>query len=162
MEQEVWKNATQAQIVVVRNTPSGHPRHEVIVGGRNFSISAEDRMMNQNMSATPELDVFANGMLQPVKLPEGTDPHIMENPNHIPDDQLPDFFKLHYKVFPKRLSEITNPVVLERLLSIAEEQDATVKQISAIRARLDELNPPQPEPDLDETGVVKIKPVTPR
>jgi hypothetical protein len=86
----------------------------------------------------------------------------MENPNHIPDDQLPDFFKLHYKVFPKRLSEITNPVVLERLLSIAEEQDATVKQISAIRARLDELNPPQPEPDLDETGVVKIKPVTPR
>lgn len=163
MDQEVWKNATKSQIVLLRNGgPGGAPRHEMITGERTFSISPDERRMNQNMAANPELDVFCNGMLQPVQLLEETEPEMTENPNHIPDDQLPRFFKLHYRTFDKRVQEISNPIVLQRLIEIGPDQDATVRQIELVQTRLREVSPGVGPRDMDEEGMPKIKPVTPR
>lgn len=163
MDQEVWKNATASQIVLLRQGgPGGQTRHEIISGERTFSISPEERRMNQNMAANPELDVFNNGMLQPVKLLEDSEPEMLDNPNHIGEDQLPRLFKLHYRNFDKRISEISNPIVLQRLIDISAAQDATIRQVETIKARLDAIQPPMDGRGLDEEGMPKIKPVTPR
>lgn len=160
--QEVWKNATQAQIVLQRSAGQGLIRHELITGGRTFTITAEERRMNQNLAANEMLDCFSNGALIPLKLPPETEVEIKENPNHIADDQLPQFFKLHWRTFEKRIDEISNALVLEQLLEIGPEKDATVKQMSVIQARLDVLHPTTAPRDTDGDGMPRIKPVTPR
>lgn len=163
MDQEVWKNATKSQIVLLRHGgPGGAPRHEMITGDRTFSISPEERRMNQNMAANPDLDVFCNGMLQPVQLLEETEAEMTENPNHIPEEQLPRLFRLHHRTFDKRIQEISNPIVLQRLIDIGPDQDATVRQIELIQTRLNQVNPPLDGRDVDEEGMPKIKAVTPR
>lgn len=159
---ELWKNPGLAQVVIQRVGANGQVRHELISGGRNFSITPADRRMNQNLAANAELDVFANGVLQPVQLLEDTEVGVSENPNHLGGD-ISGVFRLHYKTFQKRVEEITNPVLLQQLLDMAEEADATIRQVSVIRARLDVVAPPVDRPtDVDATGVPKIKPVTPR
>lgn len=157
---EVWKNAGQARIVIQRLSSDG-PRHEMIAGGRTFTISPRERQLNQNLAATPGLDVFANGMLFPVELLEATEDTVRTNPNHLSDDQLPALFKLHYRTFAKRMSEISNPIVLERLLTIAPEH-ATIKQLEMIKERIAELCPEQKPPEVDDSGEPKIRAVTPR
>jgi hypothetical protein len=160
--QEIWKNSTQSKIFVARHGPNSTIRHELVAPGRNFTITVDERRMNQNLAANDSLDIFSNGWLQPVQLPEETASEIADNPNHIPDEQLPGFFKLHYKTFAKRLEQITNPAVLERLREIGPENDATVKQIDQIQARINEINPPPAAAALDEMGLPRVKPVTPR
>lgn len=162
--QEVWKNATVGQVVVQRSAPNGLVRHELITGERTFSISPEDRRMNQNLAANADLDIFANGTLQPVKLPEDTEPDLLQNPNHIPDTQLPGFFRLQLRTFTKRLEAITNMAMLERLLELGPGQDATVRQMDAVRARLTEVTPKvnPPEEETDSQGMRRVRPVTPR
>lgn len=161
--QEIWKNATEAQVVIVKHGPNGTTRHELVIGGRTFTLSTDERRMNQNLAYDPVQDIFSNGMLQPVKLPEEASEEVLGNPNHIGDDELPKFFKLHYRTFNKRLDEITNTAVLHRLLNIGPGHDATVRQMEQIQARLDALNPilKKGEP-LDDDGLPRIKPVTPR
>ena len=162
MAEEIWKNSTMSQVVIQRTAANGI-RHEIITGGRSFSISPEDRRMNQNLAASDTLDVFANGMLHPVKLDEDTEPEVVENPNHISDEQLPGFFKLHYRTFEKRINEISNPIVLQRLLEIGSTHDATVRQMEMVKARHDVLLPPLSAPEVDDSdGMPRIKPVTPR
>lgn len=162
--QEVWKNATVGQVVIQRSSPNGLVRHELITGERTFSISPDDRRMNQNLAANSDLDLFANGTLQPVNLPEDTEPGLLENPNHIPDSQLPSFFRLQIRTFTKRIEAITNMAMLERLRELGPGQDATVRQMEVIGARLAEVSPRvnPPEEETDSQGMRRVRPVTPR
>jgi hypothetical protein len=161
---EVWKNAGHAQIVVLRNGPNGLPRHELITGMRTFSISPEDRRMNQNMAADPKLDVFSNGMLQPINLPEDTEPEVTDNPNHLSDAQLPSLFRTQIRTFTKRVETISNPALLNRLIEIAPGHDVTMRQMEVLKGRLaqvaEKVNPDHIE--TDEQGMRKVNPVTPR
>lgn len=162
--QEIWKNSTRSKIFIARNGPNGTIRHEMVGPGRNFTITADERRMNQNVAANESLDVFVNGWFQPIQLPEDAASEISENPNHIPDDKLPGFFKLHYRTFTKRLEQISNTTVLQRLLEIGPDHDATVRQMEEVTKRLNELNPilTAPVDSLDDQGLPRVKPVTPR
>lgn len=158
---ELWKNPGQAQVVILRAAANG-PRHELISGGRTFTISPDDRRMNQNMAANEDLDIFSNGILQPVQLLEETEERLLGNPNHMGEDDIRSFFKLHHKTYEKRIADISNPVLLQRLLDVAKEQDATVRQVEMIQQRLDTVAPPLSQPDDIAGPVPHIKPVTPR
>lgn len=161
---EVWKNAGQSRIVLQRyGANANERRHEMIGGGRTFTISTPERQLNQNLAASPELDVFCNGMLVPVQLPDDADEEVVNNPNHLRDEQLPALFKLNLRTFEKRVEQISNSAVLERLLEMAPDRDATVRQVAMIQARIDGLSPRGTSAvALDETGEAKIRPVTPR
>jgi hypothetical protein len=162
--QEVWKNSIPGSIVIQRSSPNGIVRHELIASQRSFSISPEDRRMNQNLAANSDLDMFANGMLQPVNLPDTTEPELLENPNHIPDSQLPAFFRMQIRTFTKRIETITNQAMLERLKELGPGQDATVRQMEMIQARLDAVSPKlnPGEDETDEQGFRRVRPVSPR
>lgn len=137
---ETWKNNAAGTVVVRKRGQYGVEVEEVVGGGKIVHISAEDRRMNQESAALPSLDVFANGMLHPVKVGSAAE-EFAGNSNLMTEENMRDLVKSHPKTFDKRLSEISNPVVVTRLLEIARDEDCTVKRVEAIQARLEDVNP---------------------
>ena len=166
---ESWKNATAGRFVLTRMSTMGQRTYEMIGPNKTFAVTPAERRLNQELVASEELDAFKNGTLQPVRLPEGTEPDLLQNPNHIAEDEVKGMFGLHWKTFEKRLQEITNPSTLETLLELARQDDvnATVRQLEAIQARMKEVAPPLFDnvevvaTGPTNTGPVGIRPVTP-
>lgn len=169
---ETWQNATKGRVVLKRNGANG-PRAEMIGPNKLFHITPVERRINQEAAATEELDVFLNGTLQPVRIPEDTEDYqaLTSNPNLLGDDeQIIRLFNAALDVFIERLSEIKQPAALERLreLSQIDETGATVAQARAIVARLAEVQPELSNihPDSPGTGTERVgsavKAVTPR
>lgn len=140
---ETWKNATAATVVITKRDRSGNEVHEIINGGRNFTLTRDERLLNMDRAATDDLDVFKNGMLVPVRLLEGDEDavEIAANPNLMTDTDMQALFKGHWRTFEAKVTEIRNPLALGRLLEIAQEIDATVRQVKIIEDRLEEVGP---------------------
>lgn len=160
---ETWENATRGRVVLLKFDRQGDIRREMIRGNQKFTISPEERVLNSDRAATEGLDVFRNGVLTPVRLLDGVeDPayqEIASNPNMLGESDLRDMYGLHWKTFEKKLAEISNPMTLERLYAIGEEDDTkvTVNQHKAVQARLDEVRGPSAvEPaDVEQHGHVR-------
>lgn len=141
---ESWKNVGQGRIYILRQDRlTGLSKHELVNAGRTFQISKEERQLNQENAANDDLDIFANGMLVPVRLLEGDEESeaLATNPQYLAESELGSLFDLHWKQFEKRVSELRSPVTLDRLKDAGKERDATVKQMAVIEARLAELLP---------------------
>jgi len=143
---ETWKNATRSTVVLKRFDRAGRLTDDVIRGGQTFHITPDERRLNQEIAATDDLDMFQNGLLAPVKLIETAEDveQFKSNPNHMSeDDMLALLQSRSAKAFRDRVSEITNPVTLKRLLEMAqtEEANATVKQVEFVSSRLQEVSP---------------------
>ncbi len=137
---ETWQSQARGRIVVKKRGEYGVEVEEMIPGGRTLHITHADRRMNQERAASSDLDVFSNGMLAPIRLGGSAD-EFEQNANHLTESDMVALVKTHPKTFDKRLSEITNPVVIERLLEIAKAEDCTVKRVEALEAALDAVNP---------------------
>ncbi len=135
---EVWENVSQGRVFVRKFDVRGHLGGELVGSGRKVHISTAERRINQEKAANSELDVFLNGTLQPIRVaaevvnPEDAAP---VTANHITDEDAKAMFKGTARSFEKRLSEISSVAVLDRILRLAEEVDATVRQVELIRAR---------------------------
>lgn len=138
---ELWRNNGQALIVVKKHGEYGVILKEQVQGGRALHITPGDRRLNQEAAAIPEQDVFTNGMLTPVRLLDGAEDarEFAENPNLMTESDMVSLVKGNVRVFEKRLGEITNPVVVKRLMEVAREQDVTIKKLEAVQARLEEV-----------------------
>lgn len=101
--------------------------------------------MNQDLAARADMDVFSNGQLQPVRILDSVEDarEIAENPNLMSEAEMRALFKASVKTpeFAERIGTVTNQAALERLLDIAEEEDATISKVSAIRSRIRESSP---------------------
>lgn len=150
-ELETWQSNIKGRVVVSRRGEYGVERDEMVPGGKKLHITPSDRRMNQERAATPELDVFSNGMLVPIQIGEAAS-EFASNPNLLTEDDIREIVKGHPKTFEKRLSEIKNLSIVEKMLDIAKEEDCTVKRVEAIQARQDELSP---------INTVKIQSVAP-
>jgi hypothetical protein len=165
---EAWLNAGKSRVFINRYDAKGKIRQELIAPGKTFHLSTAERRLNQEMAANEKLDLFRNGMLQPVRLIEGTEDAqaLTENPNLLQQGEEESIFKLHWRTFEKRIAEIDNITTLERILEAATG-DATVRQINQIKARLLELTPAPEEmirPDAGTgpvPGMPTVRPVTP-
>lgn len=166
-DQEIWINAIAGRIQVRKFDARGQLGAELVGSGRKVFLTPEERQINQELAASHDLDVFANGALQPVKLLDGADEAAIVTPNHISEDDMRSLFSEQWKKFDARIAQISNPATLKRLLELAEEVDAKVRQVDVIRQRLDEVEPVDiteieaggRTDDLVRGG---IKPVTPR
>lgn len=140
---ESWKSAVKGQIIVRQFDVQGKLRGVTIPPGRTFHISSQERRINQELAANEELDVFQNGMLQPVRLIEDTAEaqEIASNPNFLSDSDLTALVKSHANRVASKVSEIKNPVVLHRLLEAAVANDATVSVVQKIKDRIAEVAP---------------------
>lgn len=137
---ETWKNQGLGKVVVKRHGEYGVEKDEIVRGGKTLHITAADRRMNQERAANASLDVFTNGMLTPVRVGSAAE-EFEGNANLLTEDDMRALVKSHPKTFAKKLGEITNPVVVGKLLEIAREEDCTVGRVETIEARLDDVNP---------------------
>lgn len=138
---EVWQSQAPGRIVVKKRGEYGVEVEEMVHGvGRKLHITDADRRMNQERAASDTLDVFQNGMLAPLSVGSKAE-EFAANPNLLTEDDMIALVGAHPKTFEKKLAGITNPLVVERILEIAKDQDVTVKREAAIKAHLEEIIP---------------------
>lgn len=142
---ELWRNSTRGRVSIKKFGPDGRTRSELIGAGKAFHLTPTERRHNQELAALPKLDVFSNGTCQPVRLidEEFDTTALLNNPNHIPDDDARKVFKLSDGQFKERLDSVTNEAALHRLHDLANDRQtrATVWQLRAVEARLASVAP---------------------
>lgn len=140
---ETWKNATLGRVAVAKIDRRGDIDHELVSGGGKILLTTDERIMNQEMAANDELDVFKNGTMVPVRLLDTTEDaaEIASNPNLKSEEDLRNMFKLQWKKFETECATLSNLTTLLRLKEIAQEGDATVRQVNVIEARIAEVDP---------------------
>lgn len=139
---ESWKYLGAGRISLLKYNQKGELAGELIPGGKVFQISPQERRINQEMAAGEDLDFFRNGQLAPVRLLDTDDAaELASNPNVMSETDMRSLFKTNWKNFDSRIQEVSNTSTLERLVQIAKEVDATVRQLEIIESRLDELKP---------------------
>ena len=143
---ETWKNPPAGRVWINRLDHRGElGKVEIIGSGRVFHLSPAERRLNQEMAVNPDLDIFTNGTLTPIRL-LGTDEAeaaaFANNPNLMTESDMRNLVgkaKGKQDAFAERLAGIRNPATLERLLALAREEDAPLSRVEAIQARLAEL-----------------------
>ena len=161
-EKEVWKSGVPGIVGIIKFNRHGEAVRERVRPGQVVQLTKEEREFNQEKASSPDLDVFKNGMLVPVKLFDTTaQAELAENPNLMAESDMEALFKANWKVFDAKVSAITNEIALNRLLAIAESQDATVRQVNTIQDRIKALQPAKEEPRENEREGA-FKPMTPR
>ena len=141
---ETWKNDSAGLAVLKRLDHRGDlTKDELIPAGKVFHITTQERRINQEMTATEDLDMFKNGMLRPFRLLDGTEDaaEIASNPNLMSESDMAALLKTHHKTFVARLQEIHNPITLNRLREVAVAADSSVSRVEAINTRMKEVAP---------------------
>lgn len=147
---ETWKNPTEGRVWVNRLDHRGEPKRVEIIGpGRTFHLTPAERRMNQEMAYSPDLDLFTNGTLAPIRL-IGTDEAeaaaFATNPNLMTEGDMRALVAKPKRggtsdAFTERLGELRNVATLQRLLALAREEDAPLSRVEAIESRLGEVAP---------------------
>ncbi len=156
---ETWRSSIEGTIFIKRYDRSGDEIDEMIGAGKEIRVLPEERRLNQEIAATPELDPFQNGMLVPLRLVESAEDYeeLKGYPNHLTEDDMRGLLKNSKALaaLETGIADISNPTTLVRFLAIAEEPtvDATVRQVAVIRARLEEVSN---QTDYIETDVQRI------
>lgn len=142
-EKEIWQNSTAGTRFVLRFGHDGALNHEAVRAGQKVVLSPEERQVNMERAANDKLNVFKNGAFLPVKLVDGSEDaaEIASNPNLRSESELVDLFGLQWKRFEAEIGQIENGHALRRLAELAEEHDATVRQMKVIQDRINEIDP---------------------
>jgi len=142
-EFETWESAIKGTIGVKKFDRRGDLATEIVRGGRLLHLTPDERRYNTERAATPGQDPFSNGMLVPVTLLDDSEDAAMiaANPNVLSADDLEALFSLHWKKFDGELSHITNVSALTRLMEMATDADATVRQMNSIKSRIAAVDP---------------------
>lgn len=140
---ETWENVTNSRFVIKKFGAKGDLLDEMLAGKKRFHLTTQERHINMEMAANDELDPFSNGNLAPVRLLETTDDaeQIASNPNLMSEDEMVGLLKGNVNTLKKRVSEVRNPALLERLKDLAVENDVTIGKVNAIDGRLHEVSP---------------------
>jgi hypothetical protein len=141
-ERESWKSNIPGRIYLKQINSQGHVHDVVVHPGKAVHLTPQERHMNQEMAASKDQDVFANGFMSPIRLIENSEEAaaIAANPNLMTESDMRALFK-NTRGFNARLTEISNVLTLQRMIELADEVDASLRQVSAIQARIVELTP---------------------
>ena len=148
MAVEHWKNATKSTAYVLKFDRFQNVISEVVNGGRTVTLTKEEREMNQERAANNSLDIFANGMLTPVRLVDPEDEKsFASNPNLLGEEELREMLKLSRAAFQKKIDAISTVYPLLRLQQLAEEEDAKVTTgvAQALAEKIASLRPEPPK-----------------
>jgi len=141
---ETWQSAVKGKIFVRRFDRKGDLVSEMVGPSRTLHITPEERRLNSERAASEAQDVFSNGMLVPVALIDGGEDveAIRDNPNHMTETAIRELFvnRRAYKQFDEAVESISNPITLSRMLEIARDEDATLRQVDKIQNRLSEVS----------------------
>jgi hypothetical protein len=163
---ETWMNAGQSMVHLIKIGEYGRRETELIYGERVFSLTPQERRINQSQCHDSKNDPFTNGTFKPIALldDEPDTERLRSNPNVLDDSRIADLFKLTGEPFSQQLVAITNLTAVDRLVEIARQPatGATVGQLEILKRyrKLLAGEPDEPEQPGPEGGTPK--PVTPR
>ncbi len=142
-KKEIWMNSSKGKALVLKYDRLGNLTHEVVRSGGKVDVTTDERLINCDRAALETLDIFKNGVMTPVRLLDGTEDakEIASNPNLKTEADLRKLFTLQWKRFDEELSAITNTTTLSRMMELAIQDDATVRQVATIKARLEAVDP---------------------
>jgi hypothetical protein len=142
-EFETWESAIKGTIGIKKFDRRGDLATEIVRGGRKVHLTPDERRYNSERAASSGQDPFANGMLVPVTLLDSSEDAeaIAANPNVLSADDLQNLFELQWKKFDQELVKITNVSALTRLMEMAVDADATVRQMQSIKQRISQVDP---------------------
>jgi hypothetical protein len=164
---ETWRNIGESMVHITRIGEYGKQETELVYGGRSFSITPQERRLNQNKCFNPERDdPFTNGTFSPVTLldDEPDTPKLRANPNVLDDAGVEAIFQLTGDAFSQRLLEITNLTAVDRLIAAAKNPDvgASVQQLETVKKYRKLLAGEPEEPKSESTPDGLPRAVTPR
>lgn len=140
---EVWQSAVRGKVYVSRIDRRGEIIGECVTGGAVLHITPDERRFNSEQAAREKNDPFRNGALVPVKLIEEADDviEIQNNPNHLGESAMRNLLKDRraYKQLQDQIDQVDNALTLTRWIQIAHEEDASVKQVERLEARLEAI-----------------------
>jgi len=157
---ETWRNQGNGSVWVWIADRFGHYKDQTVRAGGKIQITPDDRRYNQERAADDSLDIFSNGTLVPVRLIEGSEDarEIAANPNLISESDMVVLFSLEPGEFDKKLADITNPVVLQKLVAMSEDEevDASLRQAKRIAARLTEVTDKAKREEPEDTTGARV------
>lgn len=139
---EIWENVTEALLGLLKLDHRGANAEVLVRGGGKVTLTPEEREINEAMIPDEKFNPFRNGMLRAVKLTDSPDATPVDSSAALSDEELAEFFKKPAAAFSKALKEVESSVLLQRLVTHGEQNEATVKQVDAVKARLAEVDPP--------------------
>ena len=142
-DMEMWESRANGLIYVKKYNEQGQLIEVCVPGGRKIQLTPRERRINQELVASDDLDVFQNGMLAPVRLIDSErDTEVLQhNSNAMSETSMKALFRSQIKTFTTKVGEITNPIALQRLMEVASEVDATMRQVGVIKERLAQVSP---------------------
>ena len=142
-EYETWENRAAGMIYLWKFNEQGTLAHQGVPGGSKIQVTPHERRINQEKAAGADLDVFQNGMLAPLRLIDAEEDtkDLQANSNAMSETAMKALFRSQIPTFTKKVNEISNPITLTRLLEVASEVDATIRQEKIIRERMSEVTP---------------------
>lgn len=145
-KKEMWRSSVAGMLGVIKYDPRGNEYCEVVRSGQVLAITTEERMLNQERAATEAKDFFKNGSLTPVKLLDDAEDleDIAANPNLISEEDMKALFTSNWKIFDAKVDGISNVGTLKKMIAIANEGEATVRQVNKLGQRLADLSPSAP------------------
>jgi len=153
----------------------GRESDKLIRGEKTFTITSSERQMNQWAAATPEQDMFRNGMFVLVKPTADTNMEEISSADSWTDDEIEDFVMQTIGSieagddvsveFGKIVGSLSSVVTLNRFKEEAAAQDLDPKLRDEIAAKIKAVDPGRAEVAsrvvVDDRNVTKTVPESP-
>jgi hypothetical protein len=140
---EIWLNPTATTVFIKKLDHRGElTKDEQVDAGKKFALTREERELNMEKAASEDLCPFRNGTFQPVRLlgDDELSRELASNPNAMSREDMVSLVKTRaVKDFVEKLHAVRNINTLERLLAVAYDEDASVRKVETIKARITEI-----------------------
>lgn len=150
---EVWENVTEALLGLRKIDYRGNEKDVLVRGGSKVTLTPEERELNESLVADEKFNPFTNGMLRAVRLSDDPDATEVDASAALSPDEMSEFFKQTVAAYTKAVKEITSSILLQRLIKHGEEHEATVRQVQALRDRLESVDPPLRHIQVEEVRI---------
>jgi hypothetical protein len=163
---ESWLNTSPSLVYLIKIGEYGKRETDLVYGGRIFSLTPQERRLNQSSCFDAKDDPFTNGTFKPLSLVEDEPDteRLRTNPNVLDDDDVAELLKLTGEAFSQRLIAITNVTAVDRIIETAKQPSAgaTVGQLETLKRYKKLLSGEKDEPAPEPGPEGLPKPVTPR
>ena len=172
---EIWRSKSRGLCSVKVLDTMGRESDKLIRGEKTFTITSTERQMNQWAAATPEQDMFRNGMFILIKPAPETNMEEINSADSWTDSEIEDFVMQTFGInatsesedddeagFSKVIKSLSSIVTLNRFKEEAAAADLDPKLRDEIAARIKEVDPGRADVAsrvvVDERNITKTVP----
>lgn len=140
---ELWRNVSPGLRYYITMDALGNQTHGVVQPGRTFTITPLERQLNQQAAHSAKADLFRNGTFVIVQTTDDTDVDEIASPNSIADSDIEEAVSEAITgdpvPFELMLERMESVVTGQRILEEVVLQDAPTSMVSAVKAKMEQL-----------------------